>query len=112
MNELKGGAKEEINYYLNYWDLNDAKNKRLSELSKGMLQKVIITQAFLGEPEVLVFDEALNGLDYLMQKKLLELIKSEKKKGKIVIITSHYQDYYKKVIDKKLVIDNGVLWES
>ncbi|MBO4666690.1 MAG: ATP-binding cassette domain-containing protein [Bacilli bacterium] len=112
VNDIKKGNKEDILYYLDYWKIINAQNKKISELSKGMLQKVIITQAFLGNPELLVFDEALNGLDKEMQKKLLLLIKKEKQKGKIILITSHYQDYYKKVIDKTLLIKEGKLWEE
>ena len=110
--EIKNGNPSDVNYYLQYWKISDALDKRLSELSKGMLQKVIITQAFLGSPDVLIFDEALNGLDKEMQKKLLSLIKEEKNKGKIILITSHYQDYYKNVVDKTLVIKEGKLWEN
>ena len=110
--ELKKGKTKELDYYLDYFSLTTAKEKRLGELSKGMLQKVIIIQAFLGEPDVLVFDEALNGLDSVMQKKLLELIKKEKKKNKIILITSHYKDYYHDVVTKTIEIRDGLLWEN
>ena len=111
MNNIKNGKVEDIDYYLKYWELNNDKNKKIKELSKGMLQKVIITQALLGTPDCLIFDEALNGLDRDMQKKLLDLIKKEKK-NKIIIITSHYQDYYKDVVDKTLLIKDGRIWEN
>ena len=111
LNDLKNGKKEDIDYYLKYWLLDNDKNKKIRELSKGMLQKVIITQAFLGKPDALIFDEALNGLDQDMQRKLLDLIKKEKK-NKIIIITSHYQDYYKDVVDKTLLIKDGKIWEN
>ena len=112
MRLLKGGSSEEADYYLDYFRLTTAKDKKLKELSKGMLQKVVIIQAFLGSPDVLIFDEALNGLDREMQKKLLDLIDGEKKKGKIILITSHYQDYYHNVTTKTLEISDGCLWES
>ena len=102
---------KEVDYYLKYWQIEKDKNKKLKELSKGMLQKVIITQALLGKTDVLIFDEALNGLDSTMQKKLLKLIE-ENKKEKIVLITSHYKDYYNAVIDKTLIIKDGRLWEN
>ena len=112
MRLLKGGTTEETDYYLDYFMLSSAKDKKLKELSKGMLQKVVIIQAFLGNPDVLIFDEALNGLDRDMQKKLLALIEEEKKKNKIILITSHYQDYYHNVTSKTLEIRDGCLWES
>ena len=110
--ELKKGKKEDIDYYLSYWGLEKDKQKKIGELSKGMMQKVIITQAFFGSPDIMIFDEALNGLDSTMQKKLLELIKNKKKEGKIILITSHYKDYYNEIVDKTLVIRNKTLWEN
>lgn len=110
--ELKHGDKKDIDVFLDYWELKEARNKKLGELSKGMMQKVLITQAFFGNPDILIFDEALNGLDNIMQKKLLELIKKEKKKNKIILITSHYKDYYHEVIDNTLKIKDGLIWTS
>ncbi len=71
-------------------DLYENKNKYLNQLSKGMLQKILIIQAFIGEPDVLIFDEALNGLDIVMQKKLIELIGKEKNKDKELYSTIPY----------------------
>ena len=76
-----------------------------------MMQKVVLIQAMIHDPSIYIFDEALNGLDVNMQKKLIEYIKLEKEKGKIVIITSHYPKLYENVIDVYLEIKDGTLQE-
>lgn len=104
---IKDDNLDIIDYYLDFWSLSKDKNKKLKELSKGMLQKVLITQALLGNPDVVIFDEALNGLDKTMQNKLINIIKTLKEQNKIIIISTHYEDYYKEVVDKRLRIENG-----
>lgn len=104
---IKNDNIDNVNYYLKLWLLDNAKDLKLKELSKGMLQKVLITQALLGNPDVIIFDEALNGLDKIMQKKLIEIINNLKKENKIVIISTHYEDYFKEVVNIRLRIENG-----
>lgn len=104
--------KERINYFLSFWEIEDARNKKLNHLSKGMMQKVVIIQAMLHDPDIYIFDEALNGLDVEMQKKLINYISLEKKKGKIIIITSHYPKLYENAIDVCLEIKDGNLQEK
>lgn len=92
---------------MKYFDIYKEKMKKINQLSKGMIQKILIIQAFIGNPDILIFDEALNGLDVKMQNKLINLINKKKKENKIILITSHYPSYYQDVIDYRLNIENG-----
>lgn len=105
--ELRNEDLQKVNHYLEYWDLKKDENKKLKQLSKGMLQKVLIIQAFLGDPNIFIFDEALNGLDPNMQRRLIELISLEKMNKKIIIITSHYPQYYEQIIDERIILNEG-----
>ena len=111
MGLLRGINKDNLNYkideLLKYWEIYDYRFKRMKELSKGMMQKVVIIQALIHNPDVYIFDEALNGLDPSMQEKLLSIINCEKKKGKLIIITSHYPKLYSKTVDRIITIENG-----
>ncbi len=69
--------------------LNDLMGKRMRTLSGGTTQKVSASLAFLFNPDVLILDEPTAGLDPLASEILKEKIIAEKKKGKLVIITSH-----------------------
>ncbi len=64
-------------------------DKRMSTLSGGTTQKVSATLAFLFNPDVLILDEPTAGLDPLASEILKEKIILEKKKGKLILITSH-----------------------
>jgi len=92
---------------LNYFGIMEAKFKRIGALSKGMKQKIMIIQAIINNPNVLIFDEAINGLDNITQEKLFSLITYYKNNGKTIILTTHYLDKYRKIIDTKLTIKNA-----
>lgn len=104
--------KKRIDYLLSFWEIEEARKKKLSQLSKGMVQKVILIQAMIHDPDVYILDEALNGLDIKMQERLINYIGKEKKKGKIIIITSHYPKLYENAIDIYLEIKDGKLQEA
>ena len=103
LKEIKQATDEKISYLLDYFELSNAKEKKLKELSKGMLQKVLIIQSLMVDTDVYIFDEVLNGLDKNNQDKFINLLNDLKKHNKLVLITSHYSDYYKKIVDE--VID-------
>ena len=108
--ELKGLEKEwldkKINYELSKWGLIEKKNNKIKTLSKGMVQKVLIIQAFLDEPDFLIFDEVLNGLDRNMQKLLFDTIENYKLNEKTILIATHYPKEYLEVIDEIFEISN------
>ena len=99
--------KNKIDYYLKIWKMYSHRNLRMKELSKGMMQKVIIIQAMINNPDLYIFDEALNGLDISMQNKLLEIIDNLKKENKMIIITSHYPKLYERTVDVVLKLEDS-----
>jgi ABC-2 type transport system ATP-binding protein len=70
-------------------DLTDAANKKIGAYSKGMRQRVKMAQAVAHEPELLVLDEPLSGLDPLARRKAIRLIKGWASAGRSVIVSSH-----------------------
>lgn len=84
-------------------------NGRIKKMSKGMKQKVGIVCAFMHNPDILILDEPTSGLDPLMQNKFLELILSEKAKGKTVFMSSHNFDEIERTCDRTAIIKNGYL---
>ncbi len=69
--------------------LNELLNKRMRTLSGGTRQKVSASLAFLFNPDVLILDEPTAGLDPVASEILKEKIIAEKRKGKLILITSH-----------------------
>ncbi len=70
-------------------DLKDAANKRIGAYSKGMRQRVKLAQALAHEPELLVLDEPLSGMDPLARRKTIRLLRSWAAQGRNVIVSSH-----------------------
>ena len=70
-------------------DLLEAANKRIGAYSKGMRQRVKLAQAIAHEPELLVLDEPLSGMDPLARRKTIRLLRNWAATGRNVIVSSH-----------------------
>jgi len=84
-------------------------NGKIKKMSKGMKQKIGIVCAFMHNPDILILDEPTSGLDPLMQNKFLELILSEKEKGKTIFMSSHIFDEIERTCDRTAIIKDGYL---
>jgi ABC-2 type transport system ATP-binding protein len=83
------------------------KNKKLSDFSKGMLQRIGLAQAILHEPDLLILDEPMSGLDPLGRKDMKNIIRALKKQGKTILFSSHILSDLEDLSDKILIIDHG-----
>lgn len=92
---------------LKQFKLTDIYNKRMRTLSGGTTQKVSATLAFLFNPKVLILDEPTAGLDPLASEILKEKIIAEKKKGKLVLITSHLLSELDDLISEIVFMQGG-----
>ncbi|MBN1901451.1 ABC transporter ATP-binding protein [Candidatus Sumerlaeota bacterium] len=90
-------------------NLQDAMHKRLASFSKGMRQRVKAALALADNPDVLVLDEPLNGLDALGRYEMIDLIKSYGKEGRNVLISSHILHEIETMTDNILMLSNGYL---
>jgi|SRR5690554_583817 len=99
-----------ISTALRLWNLNN--NKLLSHLSKGMVQKLMIIQALIHNPDLLIFDEPLNGLDIKSQDIFKNIINNIRSKEKTIIITTHFAKHYENLYDKLLYIHEGKINEK
>ena len=93
---------------LKAFDLYDARDQIAGNYSRGMLQKLSIIIAMLGDPEVLFLDEPTLGLDLITKKAVMNNLKrlAEEEKTTIVI-TSHQLDVIDAITDRVLVLENG-----
>lgn len=80
---------------------------RIKRYSKGMKQKVGIIAAFMHDPQVLILDEPTSGLDPLMQNRFTELIISEKKRGKTILMSSHMFEEVERTCDRVVIIKDA-----
>jgi ABC-2 type transport system ATP-binding protein len=81
----------------------------LKRMSLGMKRKLAIVTAFMHDPAVLVLDEPTSGLDPVMQDTFIEFIKTEKKRGKTILLSSHIFSEVDATCDKISIIKDGKL---
>jgi ABC-2 type transport system ATP-binding protein len=88
-------------------ELSDAGDRRIGGYSKGMRQRVKLAQAIVHDPEFLILDEPLSGMDPLMRRTTIRLIKAWGKAGKSVLVSSHILHEVESMTANILLINNG-----
>ncbi len=104
-------SDQEIFKSLDIVNLLNEKDKKYSEYSLGMKQKLGIAQAIMENPDIIILDEPFNGIENATVKKLIEYFKRIKK-DKIIIVSTHIIDDLKNLCDKIYYLDGGVLSEK
>lgn len=89
--------------------LTEAATRKVAGYSKGMRQRVRLAQAIAHDPELLVLDEPLNGLDPLVRAETIALFRSWAAEGKHVIISSHVLQEVDLISDQVVLIANGMI---
>lgn len=103
----KAQARASIDAWLGRFDLAEWKNRKVSELSKGMAQKAQFIGAVAHNPAVVLFDEPFSGLDPLAQDELLSAIVELKNKGATVLFSTHIMEHAEKICERILLMDKG-----
>jgi ABC-2 type transport system ATP-binding protein len=88
-------------------DLMDAAGKKIGAYSKGMRQRVKLAQALAHDPELLILDEPLTGMDPIMRRRTIRQIKEWAKAGKSIIVSSHILHEVEAMTSNILLINNG-----
>jgi ABC-2 type transport system ATP-binding protein len=88
-------------------DLVDAANKKIGAYSKGMRQRVKLAQALVHDPELLILDEPLTGMDPIMRRRTIRQIKEWARAGKSIIVSSHILHEVEAMTSNILLINNG-----
>jgi ABC-2 type transport system ATP-binding protein len=88
-------------------DLIDAADRKIGSYSKGMRQRVKLAQAIVHDPELLILDEPLSGMDPLMRRRTIRLIKDWARAGKSVLVSSHILHEVEAMTSNILLVNNG-----
>lgn len=110
---LYGGTDQEIKELLELVGLGNVKKRKAGVFSLGMKQRLGIAIALLGNPEILILDEPINGLDPAGIKDIRDIIiKLNKERGVTFLISSHILDELSKVATRYGIVHDGVLVEE
>lgn len=99
--------QEKIGHFLRLLGLYSDRFSPLSSYSKGMRQKILISAALLHNPDVLVFDEPLSGLDVTTALVFKNLIRALARQGKIILYSSHVLEVVEKVSTSVIILRKG-----
>ncbi len=101
--------QERIASLLEKVGLDGFRDKRIREFSRGMLQKLSFTRAILHDPDVLLLDEPISGLDPLGIQQVRDLIVSENRDGRSIFISSHQLSEMERICHRVAIISKGRL---
>jgi len=104
-----GFGHERIDELLEFVELTFDAKRRVEEYSKGMRQRLALAAALLGEPELLLLDEPLDGLDPAGQRGFRERLRDIADEGRTVVVSSHDLSDIEALADYVVVINHGRL---
>ena len=108
---IKGVGRAEALRRLGPWlerfSLADWRKKKTNELSKGMQQKAQFIATVLHEPDVLIMDEPMSGLDPVGMDVMRETMLDLRRRGATIVLSSHQMETVEKLCDRVALIDRG-----
>ncbi len=105
----RGVIKERADHLLELVGLTHARARELRKFSKGMLQRVGLAQALIHDPELVILDEPMSGLDPLGRKQVRDLILKLRDQGKTVFFSTHIIPDVEMICDRVGVVMDGRL---
>ena len=108
MSGIRGAdAKKKVQAVMERVGMADRCDRRIGGYSKGMRQRIRLAQSIAHEPDVLILDEPLNGLDPLVRAETIALFREFAARGKHVILSSHVLQEVDVISDQVILISNG-----
>lgn len=100
-------VEERLDKYLEEFGITDYKNKKIKELSKGNQQKIQFIISIIHEPKLLILDEPFSGLDPINVEMFKKEILRLKKKGTMIIFSSHMMEHIEYFCDSLIILVKG-----
>lgn len=102
-------ARRQAGTMLEQVGLAESAGKPLDQLSKGMAQRAALAHALIGNPDFLVLDEPLTGLDPLWRKEVIDLLMAYREEGGTLLFCSHILSDVERLVDRIGILDQGRL---
>lgn len=98
-----------VNAVIDRLGLGEHRRKRVSQLSKGNLQRLGLAQALLSDSRIVILDEPTHGLDPLWTQRFRDIVAALRRPDRIIIIASHNLDELERLADRVAILDHGSL---
>jgi ABC-2 type transport system ATP-binding protein len=105
--KIKKVGKDEVDELLALVGMSDLADRQIAKYSKGMVQRIAIAEALLGDPEILIMDEPNIGVDPVFSLHVRETFDKLKRRGASILMTSHELEDVKKLSDRVILVHKG-----
>jgi ABC-2 type transport system ATP-binding protein len=105
--KLRKSSHQRVKEVIQLLGLEEKKNEMLKNLSKGMRQRLLFGQAWIGNPDVLILDEPTNGLDPYWIDVFIKLIFKIKNGGTTILFSTHMMDVAAEVAERVIFMEKG-----
>ena len=100
-------TKSSIDEIIRVMKMEDFIDNRIENLSTGQTQRASIARCLIHSPKLYIFDEPTLGLDVISSKDIIDFMKNEKEKGKIVLYSTHYMEEAESLCDRIIFVYKG-----
>jgi lipooligosaccharide transport system ATP-binding protein len=102
-----GRAREKAEKLLHFISLDNRRRAKVTELSGGMMRRMILARSLINDPELLILDEPTTGLDPQARHQLWQRLEELKAGGLTILLTTHYMDEAARLCDRLVIMDHG-----
>jgi len=100
-------ARLRITELLDFMELKEKAEAKVNDLSGGMKRRLVLARALLNKPRLLILDEPTTGLDPQVRQVIWDKVRSLKKEGVTVLLTTHYMEEAYQIADAIIIMDKG-----
>jgi len=100
-------ASRRVDELIRFAQLGDHRTDTIKQLSGGMRRRLMLARALLNEPELLILDEPTTGLDPQARRLVWERIRTLKRGGTTILLTTHYMEEAAQLCDRLIIMDGG-----
>jgi lipooligosaccharide transport system ATP-binding protein len=100
-------ARVRIAELLDFMELKEKAKAKVGELSGGMKRRLVIARALMNRPRLLILDEPTTGLDPQVRQLIWDKVRSLKREGVTVLLTTHYMEEAYQIADSIIIMDRG-----
>jgi len=100
-------ARAKAEKLLRFIGLDHRKDSKVTELSGGMMRRMVLARALMNDPELLILDEPTTGLDPQARHQVWERLEELRSDGLSILLTTHYMDEAARLCDRLIIMDHG-----
>lgn len=103
----RGRTDDKIDELLGFLELGEKRDSKIKQLSGGMKRRLVLARSLLNEPDLLIMDEPTTGLDPQVRQLIWDKMRSLKKTGVTILLTTHYMEEAFQLADNLIIMDRG-----